>query len=112
MLDTGEAVVVMITGELDMVNAPALRTQLHEQLERRPRGLILELDVSFCASAGLQVVAEAATLTFDLDIPFAVATASANVLRALSIGRLTEVVTITGSVAQARTWIRDQPRRT
>jgi hypothetical protein len=66
VLDIGEAVVITITGELEMVNAPALSTQLRDQLDRRPRGLILELDLSFCGSAGLQVVAGTATRTFDL----------------------------------------------
>ncbi len=45
-------------------------------------GPSLELGLSFCASAGLQVVAETATRTFDLNVPFTVATASAPVLRA------------------------------
>jgi anti-anti-sigma factor len=111
VLDIGDAVVVTITGELDMVNAPALNARLRDQLDRRPRGLILELDLGFCGSAGLQVVAEAATRTFDLDIPFAVATTSAPALRALEVGHLTEVVTVTGTVAQARQWILDQPGR-
>lgn len=111
MLDTGEAVVVTVTGELDLVNAPALRAELHEQLRRHPRGLVLELDVGFCASAGLQVIAEAATHTFERDIPFAVVIATTQIKRALEIGHLAEVVTIKATVAHARAWVRDQPAR-
>lgn len=104
-----EAVVVTVVGELDMSSSPALRAEISEQLRRRPTAMIVNLEsVTFCASAGLQVLAEAATETFVREVPLVIATARPAVVRALEIGRLIEVVPLTTTVQQGRAWIRGQ----
>ena len=50
----GEAVVVRLTGELDLYNAPALRAALLEHAERHPKRLVVDLaEVTFVDSTAL-----------------------------------------------------------
>jgi anti-sigma B factor antagonist len=105
-----EAAVVTVRGELDMKTAPDVRRQFSDQLRAHPAGLIADLDrVTFCASAGLRVLAEVRTETVVARIPFAVVTAERIVLRALEVSQLDAVLTVCPTVGQARAWIRAQP---
>jgi anti-anti-sigma factor len=105
-----EAVVVTVCGELDMKTAPAVRRQFTDQLHAHPAGLIADLGpVTFCASAGLRVLAEVRDLTSAARIPFAVVTAERIVLRALEVSRLETVLTVCPTVDHARAWIRGRP---
>ncbi|MEC3980927.1 STAS domain-containing protein [Amycolatopsis sp. H20-H5] len=52
-----DAVIVSLTGDIDLATAPELRKAAEEALRDRPRLLVLDLaDVEFLASAGLAVL--------------------------------------------------------
>jgi anti-sigma B factor antagonist len=58
--DNGEAVVVRLTGELDLYNAPAVRKALLESVERKPARLVVDLaEVTFIDSTALGALIEA-----------------------------------------------------
>jgi anti-sigma B factor antagonist len=57
---TGEAVVLAVSGEVDMLSAPQLAEAIHTALEARPAALIVDLSkVEFLASAGMTVLVSA-----------------------------------------------------
>jgi anti-sigma B factor antagonist len=56
----GAAIVVRLTGELDLYNAEALRKALREAMEEQPERLVVDLgDVLFIDSTALGVLIEA-----------------------------------------------------
>jgi anti-sigma B factor antagonist len=58
--DNGEAVVVRLTGELDLYNTPAVRKALLESVERKPARLVVDLaEVTFIDSTALGALIEA-----------------------------------------------------
>lgn len=58
--ENGEAVVVRLTGELDLYNAPALRKTLLECVDRKPARLVVDLaEVTFVDSTALGALIEA-----------------------------------------------------
>ncbi|MCR6483191.1 STAS domain-containing protein [Amycolatopsis sp. OK19-0408] len=104
-----DAVVVAVAGELDMGSASSLRVELADRLRLKPDGLVLDFgNVAFCASAGLQVLAEAARTASDSGVPFVVASAPPPVVRTFEISRLTAAVTLTRDVDEALSWVRDR----
>jgi anti-anti-sigma factor len=55
--DVGDAVVLTVTGEVDMATAPALEESIKSALERSPDVLVVDLSgVGFLASAGMSVL--------------------------------------------------------
>jgi anti-anti-sigma factor len=55
--DVGDAVVLTVTGEVDMATAPALEESIKSALERTPDVLVVDLSgVGFLASAGMSVL--------------------------------------------------------
>lgn len=57
---TGSAVILSVTGVLDMLTAPTLAESVDRALVRRPASLIVDLqDVSFLASHGMSVIVAA-----------------------------------------------------
>jgi anti-sigma B factor antagonist len=55
--DTGDTVVLNVTGEVDMATAPALEESIKEALARGPKVLVVDLSgVGFLASAGMSVL--------------------------------------------------------
>ncbi|MDQ7803063.1 STAS domain-containing protein [Amycolatopsis sp. A133] len=105
-----EAVVVAAAGDLDLGTAPVLRTRARAALTGRPGALIVDLGaITFCGSAGLQVIAELVTATAAAELPFAVVTDRHAVLRSLQITRLDATVALHPTVDGAREWIRQRP---
>ncbi|MEV6825233.1 STAS domain-containing protein [Amycolatopsis sp. NPDC051102] len=107
-----EAVVVAAAGDLDLATAPVLRREALAAVADSPPGLIVDLgEVTFCGSAGLQVLSELVTSTVDGGTAFAVVATQYPVLRALRITRLDATLSLHQSVEQARTWIKENPDR-
>jgi anti-anti-sigma factor len=105
-----EAVVVAAAGDLDLGTAPVLRARARTALAGRPGALIVDLGaVSFCGSAGLQVIAELVTETAAADLPFALVAAGRPVLRALQITRLDSTLALHPTVDGACAWLRERP---
>lgn len=106
-----EAVVVAADGDLDLGSAPALRGRGRAVLADRPGGLIVDLGgITFCGSAGLQVLAELSAAAAAADVPFAVVADRYPVLRALRLTRLDEAVPLHRTLDAARASIREHPR--
>jgi anti-sigma B factor antagonist len=56
----GDAVVVRVRGELDILTAPAMADALAEAVAAGPRVVVVDLaEVAFCASSGLQAMLRA-----------------------------------------------------
>jgi anti-sigma B factor antagonist len=56
----GPAVVLAVSGEVDMLSAPQLADAIHTALEGKPAALIIDLSkVEFLASAGMTVLVNA-----------------------------------------------------
>jgi anti-anti-sigma factor len=55
--NVGDAVVLSVTGEVDMATAPTLEESIKEAIERGPAVLVVDLSrVGFLASAGMSVL--------------------------------------------------------
>jgi anti-sigma B factor antagonist len=101
------AVVVSAAGDLDLGTAPVLRTRARDALDGRPGALIVDLGgITFCGSAGLQVLAELIAETEAAALPFAVVTERRAVLRALELTRLDAALAVHPTVSHAREWLR------
>jgi len=107
-----EAVVVAAAGDLDLGTAPVLRARARAALDGRPGALIVDLGaVTFCGSAGLQVIAELAGESAAADVPFAVVAAGRPVLRSLQVTRMDTTLALHPTVDGACAWIRQRPVR-
>jgi len=105
-----EAVVVAAAGDLDLGTAPVLRARAGAALAGRPGALIVDLGaITFCGSAGLQVIAELVSETAAVDLPFALVAAGRPVLRSLQVTRLDGTLALHPTVDRARAWIRQRP---
>ncbi len=105
-----EAVVVAAAGDLDLGTAPVLRARARAALAGGPGALIVDLGaITFCGSAGLQVLAELVTETAVADLPFAVVADGRPVLRSLQVTRLDGTLALHPTVDGARAWIRQRP---
>ncbi len=93
--------VVRVTGEVDMLTAPRLRSEV---VERITTGGTLVLDlggVGFLGSAGLAVLVEAAQRSTREQAAFRVVAVERAVLRPLAATGLGEVFSVHPSVAEA-----------
>jgi anti-sigma B factor antagonist len=105
-----EAVVVAAAGDLDLGTAPVLRARARAALAGRPGALIVDLGgITFCGSAGLQVIAELVTVTTAADLPFALVADRHPVLRSLRLTHLDATLSLHATVAGARAWLRARP---
>lgn len=76
--------ILQITGEIDLVTAPLLRSSVMEQLQRAQRRIVLVLQqVSFLGSAGLAVLVDIRTEALRRDVDLLLVTTSRAVLRPL-----------------------------
>jgi anti-anti-sigma factor len=104
-----EAVVIAADGDLDLGSAPMLRAGVRAALAGEPGALIVDLGgVTFCGSAGLQVLAEVVAAAEAGRLPFAVVAAGRPVLRSLEVTRLAETLALHPTVDGARAWIRER----
>lgn len=107
-----EAVVLAVAGDLDLGSAQVLRTRAREALADGPPALILDLGgITFCGSAGLQVIAELATGTTAAGLPFAVVADGNPVLRAIELAHLDSKVGVHPTVDDAGAWVRKRHGR-
>ncbi|MBE8520872.1 STAS domain-containing protein [Amycolatopsis sp. H6(2020)] len=105
-----EAVVVAAAGDLDLGTAPVLRARARAALADRPGALIVDLGaITFCGSAGLQVIAELVSETAAVDLPFALVATGRPVLRSLQVTRIDDTLALHPTVDRARAWIRQRP---
>ncbi|WP_410640991.1 STAS domain-containing protein [Amycolatopsis sp. lyj-346] len=105
-----EAVVVAAAGDLDFGTAPVLRARARSALDGRPGALIVDLGaITFCGSAGLQVIAELVAATADMALPFAVVADRRPVLRSLQLTRMDATLALHPTVDGARAWLRQRP---
>ncbi|HET6705738.1 STAS domain-containing protein [Amycolatopsis sp.] len=104
-----EAVVVAAAGDLDLATAPVLRTRARAALAGRPGALIVDLGaVTYCGSAGLQVIAELVASSSAAGLPLAVVADGRPVLRSLQVTRLDAAVALHPTVVRARAWLRQR----
>ena len=84
----GDAIVVALTGELDLYNAPALREALLDAAGRAPRRLVVDLsDVTFVDSTALGALVQARSALAD-GSDFALAAPGLEARRALEVSGL------------------------
>jgi anti-sigma B factor antagonist len=96
----GDAVVVRLQGELDLYNAPALRSALLDATSDGPERLVVDLDaVRFIDSTALGVLVEARARRGAAG--FALAAPPLETRRALEISGLDRHFTVHGTVAEA-----------
>ncbi|MEV6827039.1 STAS domain-containing protein [Amycolatopsis sp. NPDC051102] len=104
-----EAAVVSADGNLDLGTAAVLRAGARAALAGEPGALIVDLGgITFCGSAGLQVIAELVTAAEAARLPFAVVADGRPVLRSLQIIRLDRALALHPTVDGARAWIRER----
>jgi anti-anti-sigma factor len=103
----GQAVVLHLAGELDMVTAPGFAEQVHSHVPDRDdhgRSVALILDLSgitFLGSAGLAVLAEARNLALTRAVNVRVVAQSRTVLRPMEVTGLDKVLTVVPDIATA-----------
>jgi anti-sigma B factor antagonist len=86
--ESGEALVVRLAGELDLYNAPALRTALLDCVAREPARLVVDLgEVTFIDSTALGALIEARSRLGSKD-GFVLAAPGLETRRALEISGL------------------------
>jgi anti-sigma B factor antagonist len=96
-----DAVIVRLVGELDLYNAPALRTSLLELMADQPRRLVLDLtEVDFVDSTALGVLVEARSKLADRQA-FLLAAPGADTHRALKVSGLDRHLSVHPSVEAA-----------
>lgn len=93
--EVGESCLVTVTGEVDMMTAPRLRSCLQEQVERAGSLLVLDLrGVAFLGSSGLAVLVETLDRTRERHIALRLVCDSREVVRPLEATGLTELFEI------------------
>ena len=86
--ERGGALVLSLTGELDLYTAPALREALHEAVARSPKRLVVDLaEVTFVDSTALGSLVEARA-QLGKGEAFALAAPGLEVRRALEVSGL------------------------
>jgi anti-sigma B factor antagonist len=99
--ENGGAVVVRVAGELDLYNAPVLRSKLVECATRNPKRLVVDLgSVTFIDSTALGALIEARRTLAD-KTGFALASPGLEVRRALEISGLDRHFAVHASVEDA-----------
>jgi anti-sigma B factor antagonist len=97
----GDACVVKLAGELDLYNAPQVRSALTDACADSPQRIVVDLaDVEFIDSTALGVLIEART-QLDNRRAFLLAAPGLETLRALEISGLDRHFTVHQSVSEA-----------
>jgi len=98
---TGDAVVVTVTGGVDLCSAPALISEMDQarRAARPPHPVIVDLSgVDFLGSAGLSLLVEAEQRCVEAGTPLRLVASSRVVLRALDAADLRQVFTVSDTV--------------
>ncbi|PRI13313.1 STAS domain-containing protein [Mycobacterium shigaense] len=100
--DTAEAVVLQVSGAVDIITAPSLATHLDAALADTPAVLIVDLTkVDFLSSAGITVLVEAHRLTEGSPTSLRVAADGSATSRPLQIVGVDKIVDLYPTVADA-----------
>jgi anti-sigma B factor antagonist len=88
-------IVVVVTGEVDMVTTPQLRDCVQDQIAEQPSVLVLDLSgLSFLGSSGLAVLVESLEQCRAKEITLRLVCTSREVLRPMEATGLTELFEI------------------
>ncbi|MCP2257695.1 anti-sigma B factor antagonist [Streptoalloteichus tenebrarius] len=94
--------VVAVSGEVDMLTTPTLRTHLQHHLDARPDLLVVDLSgVTFLGSSGLAVLVAAAQRARESGVPFRLVCTTRAVIRPLTATGLVDVLDIRATVREA-----------
>ena len=98
----GEAVVLQVSGVVDIITAPSLATQIDVALSGTPAVLVIDLtEVDFLSSAGIAVLAEVHRLTQNSPTSLRVAADGSATSRPLHIVGLDEFIDLYPTVNEA-----------
>ena len=101
LAERGDALVLSLTGELDLYTAPAVRDALRGAVERAPKRLVVELSgVTFIDSTALGTLVEARSRLHD-GKAFALAAPGLEVRRALEVSGLDRHFSVHESIETA-----------
>lgn len=99
---SGPCLIVQLEGEMDHDSAPFFRERLAEEIARGHRCVVLELSaVSFCDSAGLNVLLRAWQRAGKARAVLVLASVPEKVQRMLSVTGMDTVVPVYATVAEA-----------
>lgn len=100
--DTDEAVVLQVSGAIDIITAPSLATHLDVALAGTPPLLVVDLTkVDFLSSAGITVLVEAHRLTQNSATSLRVAAEGSATSRPLQIVGVDKIVDLYATVDDA-----------
>lgn len=98
----GRAVVMSVSGVLDMLTAPELEASLKTSLAKSPSAIIVDLtDVDFLASAGMGALVAARDLAGE-EVPFAVVASGPATSRPLTLVGLADLIGLRPTMEEAR----------
>ncbi|MGW6886746.1 STAS domain-containing protein [Streptomyces chartreusis] len=98
----GRGVVALVSGEMDYLTGPGLWDQINEVLAGSAGFVVLDLSgVSFCDSAGLNVLLRAAQRAASRDVELVVACVPAALRRILDMTGADQVLQIFDTVVEA-----------
>lgn len=96
-----EAVVLTVTGALDILTAPSFEQALRETLALRPKGVVIDLTgLEFLASAGLAALVEGHRIAGSIT-EFAVVAVGPATRRPLQLTGLTDVFGVFATLEEA-----------
>lgn len=99
-----QAVVVSVSGEIDMLTAPTLRSCLEHQLKQRPQLIVVDLSsISFLGSSGLAVLVAMQRRAGETGTTLRLVCSTRAVLRPLQATGLDEVFQVSGTLEEALT---------
>ncbi len=99
--DHGGVLVVVISGELDMVSVDAVGTALFDHLGTSPDGMVVELAVDFMGSSALSMLLKLYGQAQSNGVGFAIVAAQAAAARPLMASALSQVLPLAESVDEA-----------
>ncbi|BBZ69059.1 STAS domain-containing protein [Mycobacterium paraseoulense] len=100
--DAGEAVILEVSGAVDIITAPSLATHIDVALSGTPAVLVIDLTgVDFLSSAGITVLVEVHRLTQDSPTSLRVAADGSATSRPLRIVGLDEFIELYPTVDDA-----------
>lgn len=98
----GEVVVLHVAGDLDVLTAPSLGTQLDVALASAPAVLIVDItDVKFLSSAGITMLVETHRLTERAGLSLRVVAEGSSTSRPIRMMRIDEIIDLYPTVAEA-----------
>ena len=98
----GEIVVLHVAGDLDVLTAPSLGTQLDVALSDAPAVLIVDITgVEFLSSAGISMLVETHRLTERAGLSLRIVADGSTTSRPIRMMRIDEIIDLYPTVAEA-----------